>query len=78
MMAFYIWKNPATAMCVSGMFVVLGGSLMYTVVKMREGARKVNPGDMEGARKLNPGDMTIGKAPRQARDQWLSSTGFVL
>lgn len=40
MMAFYIWKNPATVMGVSGMFVVLGGSLLYTVVKMREGARK--------------------------------------
>lgn len=40
MMAFYIWKNPATFMGVTGMFVVLGGSLLYTVVKMREGSRK--------------------------------------
>jgi len=37
MMAFYIWKNPATVMGVAGMFVVLGGSLLYTIVKMREG-----------------------------------------
>lgn len=39
MMAFYIWKNPATAMGVAGMFVVLGGSLLYTIVKMREGKK---------------------------------------
>jgi GDP-fucose transporter C1 len=44
MMAFYIWKNPATVMGVSGMFVVLGGSLLYTVVKMREGSRKAAGG----------------------------------
>jgi len=39
MMAFYIWKNPATVMGVLGMFVVLGGSLLYTIVKMREGKK---------------------------------------
>mmetsp|Transcript_14902 Transcript_14902/g.41458 ORF Transcript_14902/g.41458 Transcript_14902/m.41458 type:complete len:347 (-) Transcript_14902:447-1487(-) len=39
MMAFYIWKNPATVMGVMGMFVVLGGSLLYTIVKMREGKK---------------------------------------
>lgn len=44
MMAFYIWKNPATFMGVAGMFVVLGGSLLYTVVKMREGSRKPQGG----------------------------------
>ncbi|KAG7337280.1 triose-phosphate transporter family protein [Nitzschia inconspicua] len=38
MLAFYIWKNPATVMGVAGMFVVLGGSLLYTIVKMREGS----------------------------------------
>jgi GDP-fucose transporter C1 len=44
MMAFYIWKNPATVMGVTGMFVVLGGSLLYTVAKMREGTpRKATP-----------------------------------
>jgi GDP-fucose transporter C1 len=45
--AFYIWKNPATFMGILGMFVVLGGSLLYTVVKMREGAppsKKAPPG----------------------------------
>lgn len=39
MMAFYIWKNPATVMGVAGMFVVLGGSLLYTITKMREGKK---------------------------------------
>ena len=39
MLAFYIWKNPATFMGVSGMFVVLGGSLLYTIVKMQEGKK---------------------------------------
>lgn len=41
MMAFYIWKNPATIMGVLGMFVVLGGSLLYTITKMREGSMGV-------------------------------------
>jgi len=41
MMAFYIWKNPSTVMGITGMFVVLGGSLLYTVVKMREGSTGV-------------------------------------
>jgi len=46
MMAFYIWKNPATVMGVLGMFVVLGGSLLYTYTKMREGSvggKKISP-----------------------------------
>jgi GDP-fucose transporter C1 len=47
MMAFYIWKNPATVMGVAGMFVVLGGSLLYTIVKMREG-KKPAPSKEEG------------------------------
>jgi len=44
MLAFYIWKNPATFMGVAGMFVVLGGSLLYTIIKMKEGSRKVAGG----------------------------------
>jgi GDP-fucose transporter C1 len=36
MMAFYIWGNQATFLGVTGIFVVLGGSLLYTLVKMRE------------------------------------------
>merc|ERR1711935_946283 len=39
MMAFYIWGNEATLLGVTGMFVVLGGSLLYTYVKMEEGRR---------------------------------------
>ncbi len=36
MLAFYLWGNPATVMGVLGIFVVLGGSLLYTLVKMNE------------------------------------------
>lgn len=36
MMAFYIWGNEATIMGVMGIFTVLGGSLLYTFVKMGE------------------------------------------
>ena len=38
LMAFAIWGNPATVMGVVGIFTVLGGSLLYTVVKMNENA----------------------------------------
>jgi len=47
MMAFYIWKNPSTSLGIAGMFVVLGGSLLYTIVKMREG-KKLAPSKNEG------------------------------
>merc|ERR1712228_739049 len=36
MMAFYIWGNEATLLGVLGIFTVLGGSLLYTYVKMEE------------------------------------------
>jgi len=36
MMAFYIWGNEATAKGIAGIFTVLGGSLLYTYVKMSE------------------------------------------
>lgn len=36
MMAFYIWGNEATLFGVLGIFTVLGGSLIYTFVKMNE------------------------------------------
>ena len=35
-MAFYIWKNQPTFKGVLGILFVLGGSLMYTLVKMNE------------------------------------------
>merc|ERR1712150_368998 len=38
MMAFYIWGNEATLLGVLGIFTVLGGSLLYTLVKMNENA----------------------------------------
>jgi solute carrier family 35 (GDP-fucose transporter), member C1 len=37
MLAFYLWGNPATFAGVLGIFIVLGGSLLYTIVKMNEG-----------------------------------------
>lgn len=36
MMAFYIWGNEATTKGILGIFCVLGGSLLYTYVKMSE------------------------------------------
>jgi GDP-fucose transporter C1 len=36
MMAFYIWGNAYTAKGIAGIFTVLGGSLLYTHVKMAE------------------------------------------
>mmetsp|Transcript_14403 Transcript_14403/g.40012 ORF Transcript_14403/g.40012 Transcript_14403/m.40012 type:complete len:384 (-) Transcript_14403:76-1227(-) len=41
-MAFYIWKNPATLMGVMGIFAVLGGSLLYTLVKMNENKKAMS------------------------------------
>ena len=38
MLAFYIWGNTPTAKGVIGIFTVLGGSLLYTFVKMSENA----------------------------------------
>jgi GDP-fucose transporter C1 len=35
-MAFYIWSNSPTVSRVIGIFTVLGGSLLYTMVKMAE------------------------------------------
>jgi len=36
MLAFYIWGNEPTLLGVLGIFTVLGGSLLYTYVKMNE------------------------------------------
>jgi hypothetical protein len=36
MLAFYLWGNAATVLGVVSIFVVLGGSLLYTFVKMDE------------------------------------------
>jgi len=43
MMAFYIWGNPYTFSGILGIFTVLGGSLLYTVIKMGEGKRAAPP-----------------------------------
>jgi len=39
LMAFYIWGNAATVLGVLGIFTVLGGSLLYTYVKMDENSK---------------------------------------
>merc|ERR1712174_112575 len=46
LMAFYIWGNEATLLGVIGIFTVLGGSLLYTYVKMEE-SRKAATASME-------------------------------
>lgn len=42
MMAFYIWGNEATLFGVLGIFTVLGGSLLYTFVKMSENRQNMS------------------------------------
>ena len=42
-MAFYIWGNPATFLGCLGIATVLGGSLLYTYVKMEEGRQPAPP-----------------------------------
>jgi GDP-fucose transporter C1 len=42
-MAFYIWGNTPTVLGVVGIFTVLGGSLLYTMVKMSEGKAATAP-----------------------------------
>jgi GDP-fucose transporter C1 len=41
LMAFYLWGNQPTVMGVLGIFTVLGGSLLYTYVKMNENSHPV-------------------------------------
>lgn len=43
LMAFYLWGNTPTVLGVLGIFTVLGGSLLYTFVKMGENARNSAP-----------------------------------
>lgn len=63
MMAFYIWGNTPTVMGIIGIFTVLGGSLLYTLVKMGENKAVVsqpkpdpssNGGDEEETVQLMP------------------------
>ena len=42
-LAFYIWQNEWTIMGVLGIFTVLGGSLLYTLVKMNENKKPSMP-----------------------------------
>jgi hypothetical protein len=43
MLAFYLWGNEATVLGVISIFVVLGGSLLYTFVKMDENKKPAPP-----------------------------------
>mmetsp|Transcript_19486 Transcript_19486/g.41708 ORF Transcript_19486/g.41708 Transcript_19486/m.41708 type:complete len:353 (-) Transcript_19486:439-1497(-) len=43
LMAFYLWGNEWTIMGVLGIFTVLGGSLLYTFVRMSENAQNAPP-----------------------------------
>lgn len=43
LMAFYLWGNRPTVMGVLGIFTVLGGSLLYTFVRMNENALNAPP-----------------------------------
>merc|ERR1712176_1289124 len=40
LMAFFIWGNEATVLGVAGIFTVLGGSLLYTYVKIMDNQKK--------------------------------------
>lgn len=56
MMAFYIWKNQPTLLGVISIFVVLGGSLAYTLVKMNEGKQAA-----QALHKSDSGDLEAGE-----------------
>ena len=43
LMAFYLWGNQPTVLGVLGIFTVLGGSLLYTFIKMSENANASPP-----------------------------------
>ena len=74
MMAFYIWGNPATLLGIVGIFTVLGGSLLYTLVKMSESKSKASaapapPPPPQPAEKdvEMPGESTSISATKQRR-----------
>merc|ERR1712194_229409 len=43
LMAFYLWGNGWTVVGVAGIVTVLGGSLLYTIVRMRENTKTATP-----------------------------------
>jgi len=45
-LALYIWKNEWTFMGIVGIFTVLGGSLLYTLVKMNENKKPSMPASL--------------------------------
>lgn len=49
-MAFYIWQNQPTVKGVLGIIFVLGGSLLYTLVKMKENKKSMQSVQMKGSK----------------------------
>lgn len=49
-LAFYIWQNEWTVMGVLGIFTVLGGSLLYTLVKMNENKKPSMPSSLSSSK----------------------------
>ena len=43
LMAFYLWGNRWNGPAIVAIFMVLGGSLLYTIVRMSESAKKLPP-----------------------------------
>ncbi|KAL7479813.1 hypothetical protein ACHAW6_005533 [Cyclotella cf. meneghiniana] len=62
LMAFYIWGNEPTVMGVLGIFTTLGGSLLYTFVKMGENS---GGGGQAAARKEAESEMGGGGGRRE-------------
>jgi GDP-fucose transporter C1 len=69
-LAFYLWGNPATFMGVLGIFTVLGGSLVYTFVKMGEN-KKAEPAFKEAPKDV---EMQTRSFPTSARTARVSAT----
>lgn len=54
MMAFYLWGNDPTLLGVLGIFTVLGGSLLYTFVKMSENKTAMQQQQVQKQAELTP------------------------
>jgi GDP-fucose transporter C1 len=58
MLAFYIWKNEPTKEGVAGIVIVLGGSLLYTYVKMNENSSST----INGMKTMSDAEMPLAKS----------------
>jgi GDP-fucose transporter C1 len=64
-LAFYIWGNQWTFVGVLGIFTVLGGSLLYTLVKMNE--NRIPSSSIQSAPKDSVGDLEMNRSPVRTR-----------